>query len=126
MSSHALKLGRRTKRPKAQERPTPRTLVLLLPRFYNPDSTGSRRKIELHKWKMTIREIEQIFPGHQRFRVKGWNHEDNVRDHLYRFEADVLITREKVSLLRRWKRVLARRFEQREIYIKRSEKVTWL
>jgi hypothetical protein len=118
MSSPAPKIGRHTKRPKAQKRTTMCTLVLLLPRFYNPDSTGARRKIELHKWKITIREIERIFPGYQRFRVKGWNREDNVRDHLYRFEVDLFITRKMASLIRDWKSVLARRFKQREIYIR--------
>lgn len=103
-----------------------RTIILLLPRFRNPDSNGSRQKIELHKWKLTLREIEQFFPGYQRLRVKGWNREDNVRDDLYRFETDLVVTRAKAALIRRWKNVLAARFDQREIYIKISERVAWL
>ena len=124
--SHVRKIVRRARRAEPQDRATLRTLVLLLPRFHNPDSNGARRKIELHKWKKTLREIERIFPGYQRFRVKGWNREDNVRDELYRFEADLVITREIVHLIRQWKTLLASRFKQREIYIKSSERVTWL
>jgi hypothetical protein len=101
-------------------------MTVLLPRFRNPDSNGTRRKIELHKWKITLREIEQFFPGYQRLRVKGWNKEDNVRDDLYRFEADIVVTRANADWIRRWKIVLADRFDQREIYIKISGRVVWL
>ncbi len=63
---------------------------------------------------------------YRRFCVKGWNREDNMQDDLYRFEADLLITSKMASLIRRWKSVLARRFKQREIYIKISERVRWV
>ena len=127
MRAHLRKVGTRARRlDKHPGRPALRTLVLLLPRFRNPDSSGLRQKIELHKWKMTLREIERICPGYQRFHVKGWNREDNVRDDLYRFEADLLVTPANTALIRGWKNVLARRFEQREIYIRSSGRVTWL
>ena len=67
-----------------------------------------------------------FFSGYQAFRVRGWNREDNVRDDLYRFEVDLPVTRVEAALLRQWERTLALRFEQRAIYIKMSDMVTWL
>lgn len=126
MQPHVRKTGHRPVRAEARHRPALRTLVLLLPRFRNPDSDGSRRKIELQKWKTTLYEIRQTFSGYQVSRVRGWNREDRVRDELYRFEIDLFVTPARVHLIRNWGNVLARRFEQRMIYIKISDAGNWL
>ena len=126
MQHHVRKIVLRAREQPLRTRPALRTLILLLPRFRNPDATGLRRKIELHTWKTTLREVKTFFSGYQAFRVRGWNREDNVRDDLYRFEVDLPVTRVEAALLRQWERTLALRFEQRAIYIKMSDMVTWL
>lgn|ERR1039458_4371717 len=126
MRSRLLQVAKRPRRSEPRKRATLRTLVLLLPRFRNPDAAGSRRKFELHKWKATLREIKEIFPGYQRFPVKGWNPVDHVRDDLYRFETDLFVTPAIAKMIRRWKPVLKRRFEQREVYVRICNGVTWL
>jgi hypothetical protein len=119
-------VAKRPRRSEPRKRATFRTLVLLLPRFRNPDAAGSRRKFELNKWKTTLRETEEIFPGYQRFPVKGWNPVDHVRDDLYRFETDLFVTPAIAKMIHRWKLVLKRRFEQRDVYVRISNKVSWL
>jgi len=103
-----------------------RTLVVLLPTYYNPDAMGARKKIEPEKWRATMVEIERFFSGYQQMHINGWNSEDNVKDDLYRFEIDLIVTSAKVATILRWKHVLERRFKQRSIYMRFSERVFWL
>ena len=71
-------------------------------------------------------EIECFFSGYQQMHIIGWNSEDNVKDDLYRFEIDLIATPAQVAAILRWKHVLERRFEQRSIYMKFSERIFWL
>lgn len=103
-----------------------RTLVILLPTYYNPDALGVRKKVEPEKWRATMVEIERFFSGYQQMHINGWNSEDNVKDDLYRFDFDLIVTPAKVAAILRWKHVLEHRFEQRSIYMKFSERVFWL
>jgi hypothetical protein len=103
-----------------------RTLVILLPTYYNPDALGARKRIEPEKWRATMVEIERFFSGYQRMHINGWNSEDNVKDDLYRFEIDLIVSPAKVAAILRWKHVLERRFEQRSIYMRLSERAFWL
>jgi hypothetical protein len=103
-----------------------RTLVILLPTYYNPGASGARKKIEPEKWRATMVEIECFFSGYQQMHIIGWNSEDNVKDDLYRFEIDLIATPAQVAAILRWKHVLERRFEQRSIYMKFSERIFWL
>lgn len=64
-----------------REKGTLRTLVILLPTFYNPDALGVRKKkIEPEKWLLTMAEIERLFSGYQQLHVNGWNSADNVTE----------------------------------------------
>lgn len=98
----------------------------MLPTYYNPDALGARKKIEPEKWRVTMVEIEQLFSGYQQLHITGWNREDNVKDDLYRFEIDLIVTPAKAAAMLRWKHALERRFEQRSIYMRFSERVFWL
>jgi hypothetical protein len=71
-------------------------------------------------------EIERLFSGYQQIPVNGWNRKDNVTDDPYRFEVDLIVTPAKVAAIRRWRHALKNRFEQRSIYMKLSDRVTWL
>jgi len=102
------------------------TFVFLLPLYYNPDPLGARKRIEPEKWRVTMMEIERLFPGYQQLQVSGWNSEDNVRDDLVRFEIDLIVTPVLIAVIRRWRPILERRFEQRSIYMKVSGPVIWL
>jgi hypothetical protein len=103
-----------------------RTLVVLLPTYYNPDAMGERKEIEPEKWRITMAEIERRFSGYQQIKIIGWNRDDNVKDDLFRFEIDLLATPAKVAAILRWKYVLKRRFKQRSIYMRLSEWAFWL
>lgn len=94
------------------------TLKLLIPRFHNPDEHGRRRKCSFAKWKLTVREIRQLFTGYSVTSTKGWNSEDRVRDSHYCFEMDFLETPELIERIREWNPVLGPGVEQREIYMK--------
>ena len=50
-----------------------RTLVILLPTYYNPNALGVRKKVEPEKWRATTAEFERFFSGYQRMHIKGWN-----------------------------------------------------
>ena len=102
------------------------TLVVLLPTYYNPDAMGARKKIEPEKWRATTAEIERLFSGYQQVHITGWNREDNVKDDLYRFEIDLIVTRAKAAAILRWRHTPKRRFEQRSIYMRLSERAFWL
>jgi hypothetical protein len=102
------------------------TLVVLLPTYYNPDALGGRKKIEPEKWRVTMAEIERLFSGYQQMHITGWNRADRVKDDLYRFEIDLIVTRAKADAILRWRQTLERRFEQRLIYMRCFEPLFWL
>jgi hypothetical protein len=103
-----------------------RTLTVLIPRRYNPDQNGVRRKVEISKISTTLREIKLLFSGYSVSSAKGWNRGDNIRDEHLRFEIDLEITPARLQMLREWKTLLERRFEQRSIYMKLSDRTMWL
>ncbi len=76
-----------------------RTLLILLPTYYNPDALGVRKKIEPEKWHATMVEIERFFSGCQQMHINGWNSEDNVKDDLHRFEVDLIVNSAKVAAI---------------------------
>lgn len=98
------------------------TLVILIPRFYNPDTNGLRAAVEPQKIAQTIREMQQQFSGYSRSHIEGWYRDDSTQeecsDQLIRFEVDLLIDRPKLEALSRWKKTLELRFRQRSIYFK--------
>jgi hypothetical protein len=113
----------------APERATLRTLTLLIPRQYNADESGNRRRIEHSKLARTIREMKLFFTGYSSFRTKGWTSDGRpggIRDHHFRFEMDLLLTHSVVLNLRTWKRILEDRFQQDAIYMRLSGPVIWL
>ncbi len=98
------------------------TLVVLIPRFYNPDSEGIRRPVEPEKILETVREIRAQFSGFCRSGLAGWYRDESTNeeftDRLLRFEIDFVPDRRRLVALKSWKRTLERRFEQRSIYFK--------
>ena len=124
------KVVRRPERPEARERATLRTLTILIPRTYNPDATGVRKPVELSKLVRTFREMRQLFRGYSLQHTVGWFRDPEtgkgVRDRHFRFDVDLPITPPIIQSLRKWKNILAVRFEQQEIYMKLSERVIWL
>src|SRR5260370_32655423 len=113
----------------APERATLRTLTLLIPRRYNADASGTRRRIEWSKLVRTIREMKSFFSGYSSFRTTGWTSDGKprgIRDHHFRFEMDLVLTSSVVLNLRTWKRILEDRFQQDSIYMRLSGPVIWL
>jgi hypothetical protein len=102
------------------------TLTLHIPRLYNPDEHGRRKKCELSKLKLTLRELRRLFSGYSVLNTRGWNQEDRVRDSHYRFEMDFVQTPDLLDRIRSWRRVLEVRFEQHAIYMRCSEFTRWL
>lgn len=130
MRSRWHKVGLRTKRTGAHHRATLRTLTLLIPRTYNADANGTRKRVELSKLVRTVREIRQLFPGYSVQRTRGWCRNSETgkefRDRHFRFDIDPLVTPPITEGLRKWKKILEGRFEQRAIYMRLSERVFWL
>ena len=62
--------------------------------------------------------------------MEGWYWDGavgkGIRDRFFRFETDLLVTPPVVESLRKWKNILELRFEQKEIYMRLSERVIWL
>ena len=119
----------RRKRAATPERATLRTLTLLIPRRYNADESGIRRRIERSKLRRTIGEMKSLFTGYSSFHTTGWTSDGKpggIRDHHFRFEVDLLLTSSVVSNLRSWKRILENRFQQDTIYMRLSGPVVWL
>jgi hypothetical protein len=111
------------------ERATLRTLTLLIPKRYNVDPSGIRRRIEWSKLARTLREMKSFFSGYSSFRTTGWTSQGKtggIRDHHFRFEVDLLLTHSVVLNLRTWKRILEDRFQQDTIYMRLSGPVIWL
>jgi hypothetical protein len=130
MPNHVRKIVRRTKPPEARERATLRTLTMLIPRSYNPDARGARKRVELSKLVRTFREIRQMSPGYSLQRTEGWYRDRDtgkeVRDRHFRFDIDIFVTPSVIESLRTWRRILERRLEQQSIYMSLSKEVIWL
>jgi len=104
------------------------TLVILIPRFYNPETDGIRRAVEADKIMQTVREIRRQFSGYSRFAIHGWYRDDDdeeFSDRLVRFEIDFLPDRRRLESLKAWKKTLERRFRQRAIYFRFTPAVCW-
>jgi hypothetical protein len=97
--------------------PAPMTLVFFLPLFYNPEN-GTRRPIELEKWKATLEDLRLVFPGFTHWRVDGYWGAGDMHDVSIRFEIDGMMDAARVELLKRWKGILGSRFEQDMISFK--------
>jgi hypothetical protein len=127
---HSRKVVRRSVWPEAHERAALRTLTILIPRSYNPDARGVRKRVELSKLVHTFREVRQLFPGYSVQATEGWYRDrdtgEGLRDHHFRFDIDVLVTPSVIDSLRKWKNILEVRLEQRVIYMKLSERAIWL
>lgn len=95
------------------------TLIVLIPRFYNPDRSGNRKEVEQLKLKLTETEIRRLFGGYTVLSCIGWDSLTHVEDSHLRFEVD-LSKRAALNRLRDWKRILERRFRQSKIYMKIS------
>jgi hypothetical protein len=124
------KVVRRPERLEVRERATLRTLTVLIPRTYNPGAMGVRKRVELSKLVRTFREMQRLFSGYSVQPTEGWYRDDatgkGIRDHHFRFDIDLLVTRSVIESLRKWKNILEVRFEQRAIYMKLSERAIWL
>jgi len=113
----------------ATERTSLRTLTLLIPRRYNTNASGMRRRIEWSKLVRTIREMKSFFSGYSAFRTTGWTSDGKprgIRDRHFRFEMDLALTPSVLLNLRTWKRILEDRFQQDSIYMRISGPVSWL
>jgi hypothetical protein len=115
MQNALRKAARRTKRAEAQEKAALRTLTILVPRNYNPDAIGARKRVELSKLVRTFREMRHLFPGYSLQHTEGWYRDPEtgkgVRDRHFRFDVDLLVTPSVIENLRKWKRILEHRFE---------------
>src|ERR1017187_7585462 len=100
------KVVRRPERPLARERATLRTLTVMIPRTYNPDAMGVRKRVELSKLVCTFREMRQLFSGYSVQPTDGWYRDEGtgkgVRDHHFRFDIDLPITSSAIESLRKW------------------------
>ena len=100
------------------------TLVILIPVYYNPDGDGIKRKVEIAKVKRTESEIRDQFSGYSRSSIDGWWRDESTgeefQDHLIRFEIDAAFDGRTLGFVRRWKKTLESRFQQRAIYLKLS------
>jgi mRNA-degrading endonuclease YafQ of YafQ-DinJ toxin-antitoxin module len=116
--------------PTAKAETTLRALTLLIPRTYNPDENGRRRKVELSKLVDTFQEIRQLTPGYTLHQLQGWykdpGNEKWVRDQHFRVDIDLLVTPKIHLFLFQWKRVLEIRFEQQSMYMSLSKEIMWV
>jgi hypothetical protein len=130
MRSHWRKVVRRSEWPAGRARATLRTFTVLIPRNYNPDAKGVRKRVELSKLVVTFREMRRIFSGYSVQSTEGWYRDPDsskgVRDRHFRVEVDLLVTPSVSDSLRNWKNILEIRFEQRAIYMRFSERTFWL
>ena len=102
------------------------TVLLRLPLFYNPDSTGARVPIEDAKFVETADELAQQFGGgtlfvfrHDPPRGFWWDQGVVDRDVLALLEIDVPDTTASRAWLQAYARdVLCARFQQKAIYLK--------
>ena len=123
VSGHSLRSGGLAKT-------TLRTFTILVPRSYNADTKGVRRKVELSKLVRTFREMRRLFTGYSVQNAKGWYRDPKtgkgVRDHHFRIEVDLSVTPSVAKSLREWKNILELRFDQAAIYMRLSERAFWL
>jgi hypothetical protein len=128
--NHLRKVVRRTERSEDRARGTLRTLTVLIPRDYNPDKNGVRRRVELSKFVRTFREMRRLFTGYSVQPAEGWYRDpdsgEGVRDRHFRIDIDLPVTPSVTQGLRKWKNILEFRFDQRAIYMKISERAFWL
>lgn len=107
-----------------------RTLTLLIPLTYNPDERGVRQEIESSKLAQTESELRQHFSGYSVSETQGWYRSpvtgEDFNDRHLRYEIDIAVTTGIVQSLRRWKRVLEKRFRQDSIYMRFSGPISWL
>ena len=102
------------------------TVLLRLPLFYNPDTTGHRAQVEDDKFLDTADELARRFGGgtlfvfrHDPPRGFWWDEGIVDRDVLALIEVDVPDTTESREWLRAYARnVLRKRFRQKTIYVK--------
>jgi hypothetical protein len=103
------------------------TLTLCVPLFYNPNDGQQRIAVESWKLLQTEAEIRRLFSGYTRWPAKGWwrdcAHYKEYEDTLIRYEIDGNFDRKMLERIRRWKRVLSRRFRQVEFYFKVAQGV---
>jgi hypothetical protein len=112
---------RTTPSPISIDHPLSRSLVILIPLFYNSDADGGRRPVEARKLEQTELEIRQRFSGYSKSRIEGWYRSERTgeefNDELIRFQIDGALDGAVMEFLRRWKAVLEDRFEQEAIYM---------
>lgn len=129
MRSRVRKVVRRSERPESRPRATLRTFTVLIPRSYNPDANGVRKRVELSKLVTTFREMRRLFPGYSVQPSEGWYRDPDsgkgVRDRHFRVDVDLLVTQSVTESLRKWKTILEFRFDQRAIYMRLSELAFW-
>ena len=127
---HLRKVDHRFERTQETARATLCTLTVLVPRSYNPDEKGIRRRVELSKLVITFREIRLLFAGYSVQPSEGWYRDPEtgkgVRDRHFRLEVDLPITTLVTESLCKWKNILELRFDQRAIYMRLSERAVWL
>jgi len=100
--------------------------LILLPREYNPDAGGRRRRIEADKYAATMRELAMKFGGGSLLRRgrgmrRGfwWDRGILHEDELLAVEVDMPDSRRARDWIRRYAReVLLPRFAQQAIYIR--------
>jgi hypothetical protein len=130
MLNHMRKAVRRRKWARTHEKATLRKLTLLIPRTYNPDAQGVRRRVELSKLVRTFREIRLLSPGYSVQHTKGWCRDRDtgkgIRDRHFQVDIDLLVTPSIIADLSNWKRILERRLEQQSIYMSLTKEVIWL
>jgi hypothetical protein len=130
MLNHVRKVGRRREWARVHEKATLRKLTLLIPRSYNPDAQGMRRRVELSKLVRTFREIRQLSPGYSVQCTEGWYRDREtkkwIRDHHFHFDIDLFVNSSVIAGLSAWKRILERRLRQQSVYMSLTKEVTWL
>ncbi len=130
MRSHVRKVVRRSERSGDRTRGTLRAFTVIIPRSYNPDAKGVRKRVELSKLVTTFREIRRLFTGYSVQASEGWYRDPDsgkgVRDRHFRIDVDLPVTPSVTERLRNWKHILELRFGQRAIYMKMSERAFWL
>ena len=104
-----------------------KTLTVLIPRFYNPDTSGNRKEVEQSKLELTESEIRNLFEGYTVHSCIGWDGVTRVEDSHFRFEMDISKRAATLDRLRQWRKILEQRFRQAKIYMKISRApVLWL
>jgi hypothetical protein len=130
MLNHVRRAVRRREWARVHERATLRKLTILIPRSYNPDAQGVRTRVELSKLVRTFREIRQLSPGYSVQQTGGWYQDREtkkwIKDHHFRFDIDLLVTRSVIAGLSTWKGILERRLKQQSLYMCLTKEVSWL